>query len=48
MSRVIAFLLVLALVGCTATAPTTSSSPCAVSEASYECQIERYSRAANM
>lgn len=36
-------LLLLALAGCAATAARDdSASPCAKSESSYECQVERY------
>lgn len=43
MTRICIALLLLALAGC-ATAPVQARepSPCAVSEASYECQVERY------
>lgn len=43
MSKAISAIFLLALAGCAGLAqPAYTASPCAVSEASYECQVERY------
>ena len=43
MSRLFPLLMVLGLAACTAVPATPRPpSPCAISEASYECQVERY------
>jgi hypothetical protein len=42
MAKAITVVLLLALAGCSAVPRRQDASPCAVSEASYECQVERY------
>jgi hypothetical protein len=42
MVKAFSVVLLLALAGCSGVPPQYAASPCATSEASYACQIERY------
>jgi hypothetical protein len=42
MNQALTLLLAAALAGCAAQPPLKDPSPCAIAEASYECQVERY------
>ena len=42
MVKALSVVLLVALAGCSSVAPQYPASPCAASEASYACQIERY------